>query len=305
MSNAVDLEWAQVDVFAESALEGNMLAVFPDARGLSDEQMQALARETNLSETTFILPGDPAEEIQHGVRVRIFTTEEELPFAGHPTLGTASWLRMNVPAFAEAHEVKLRLNVGTIPVHFAAARPGERGVYGTMRPLDPTFGASPDAAALAAALGLHAEDLHPTLRPQVVSTGLPFAVVPLRDLDALGRLAVDAAAVEHALSGAGSGMAYCIAPVEASAADLPHWRARMRFYAGEDPATGSAASCAISYLVRHGAVKPGVTTEIRQGVEMRRPSRITVLAQLDGERVHGVDVGGRTIPVASGRFILG
>lgn len=304
MSNRVEVEWAQVDVFAERALEGNMLAIFPDAHGLSDDRMQALARETNLSETTFILPGDPAEDREHGVRVRIFTTEEELPFAGHPTLGTASWLRMNSPAFLGADEIKLRLSVGTIPVRFAATQPGEHGMFGTMRPLDPTFGAMPDAAALAAALGLHPDDLHATLRPQVVSTGLPFAVVPLRSVDALGRLAVDAAAVQRVLAETGSSMAYCVAPMEAAAADAPHWRARMRFYAGEDPATGSAAACAISYLVRHGAVESGVATEIRQGVEMGRPSRITVLAQLDGERVHGVDVGGRTIPVASGRFIL-
>ena len=296
--------WAQVDVFAERSLEGNMLAIFPDAGGLSDTQMQALARETNLSETTFILPGDAGEEREHGVHVRIFTPQEELPFAGHPTLGTASWLRLYAPTFAGADEVKLRLRAGTIPVRFRPVRAGERGVYGTMRQLDPTFGALPDPVALTAALGIRGDDLHPTLRPQVVSTGLPFAVVPLRDTEALGRLAVDAEAVTRALSHSGSTMAYCIAPAGSDAGSEVHWRARMRFYAGEDPATGSAAGCAISYLVRQRAVPPGAITVIAQGVEMLRPSRLVVSAQLDGERVHGVEVGGRTIPVAVGRFIL-
>lgn len=300
MSNGIELEWAQVDVFAERALEGNMLAIFLNANGLTTEQMQALARETNLSETTFILPGDAADEREHGVRVRIFTTEEELPFAGHPTLGTASWLRLNSPAFADTDEVKLRLNAGTIPVHFTPRQAGERGIYGTMRTLNPKFGAAVDAPDIAAALGIFCDDLHPTLRPQIVSTGLPFAVVPLRDLAAFDRLKIDPAAVTHVLAETGSSMAYCIA----AAADGSHWRARMRFYAGDDPATGSAASCAISYLVRHGAVQPGAETEIRQGAEARRPSHLIASAQLDGDWVYAVEVGGRTIPVASGRFML-
>ena len=303
MSTDRELEWAQVDVFAERALQGNMLAIFPNAHGLSDAEMQALARETNLSETTFVLPGDPDEDRRDGVRVRIFTTWGELPFAGHPTLGTASWLRMNAPAFAGAGEVKLRLEAGTIPVRFAAEQDESHGVVGTMRQLDPEFGAEPDAGALAAALGVSVDDLHPALRPQVVSTGLPFAVVALRSVAALERLEMDAAAVSRVLEPFGSTMAYCVAPTGAAEGDEP-WRARMRFYAGEDPATGSAAGCAIAYLVRHGAVASGVRTVLLQGVEMLRPSRITVSATLEGDVVGEVKVGGRTIPVAAGRFIL-
>src|SRR5580700_2620386 len=112
----VQLSMVQVDVFTDRALAGNSLAVFLDGRGLSTEQMQALAREMNLSETTFILPGDAAEEKDRGVRVRIFTVQEELPFAGHPTLGTAFVLRSQ-RAPAGATEVRLDLNVGTVPVH--------------------------------------------------------------------------------------------------------------------------------------------------------------------------------------------
>ena len=131
------LPWAQVDVFAERALEGNMLAIFPEAGGLTGDQMQALARETNLSETTFIVPTPPEEERLHGIRVRIFTVEEELPFAGHPTLGTASWLWANHPTLRGAEEISLRLNAGTIPVRFRQPASGETGVFGEMRQRDP------------------------------------------------------------------------------------------------------------------------------------------------------------------------
>src|SRR5271170_4854771 len=108
-------EFAQVDVFAERPLEGNALAIFHDARGLSTEEMQALARETNLCETTFILPREPEVERERGVHVRIFTVREELQFAGHPTLGTASWLYLHHPVFRGAQQITLDLRVGPIP----------------------------------------------------------------------------------------------------------------------------------------------------------------------------------------------
>src|ERR1700733_12290279 len=114
------LNYSVVDVFAERPFEGNALAVFHDAGSLSGEEMQTLARETNLSETTFILPEDAATEEREGVRVRIFTTQEELPFAGHPTLGTATWLYLNHPTLRGAETIMLRLNVGKITVRFDA-----------------------------------------------------------------------------------------------------------------------------------------------------------------------------------------
>src|SRR5689334_6379081 len=128
------LPFAQLDVFTSNPLEGNPLAVYFDGRGLSDDQMQAIAREMNLSETTFILPRDPATEKERGVRVRIFTVQEELPFAGHPTLGTAFALRGN----SGSQEIKLDLNVGPVPVQFeeAAGKP----TFGEMTQADPVFG---------------------------------------------------------------------------------------------------------------------------------------------------------------------
>ena len=290
------LDWAQVDVFAERAYEGNMLAIFTDGRGLTDAQMQALARETNLSETTFILPATEEEEREHGVRVRIFTVEEELPFAGHPTLGTASWLWANHPLLHGSDEIRLRLNVGTIPVRFRSPEVGEVGVYGEMRQRDPEFGTSPDRDAIAAACGLETSDLHATLAPQVVSTGLPFCIVPLASLHALQRLQIDASRMAQALAGTGAKFIYAVTPREGA------WRARMPFHGSDDPATGSAAGCAISYLVKHDAVPSAAAITIHQGIEVHRPSRIDVRATLREDVVTGVFVGGRTIPVASGTF---
>src|ERR1700722_16813778 len=128
-------DYAVVDVFAERPLEGNALAIFHDARGLSTAEMQALARETNLCETTFILPRPPEIERERGVHVRIFTVREELQFAGHPTLGTASWLYLHHPVFRGAEQITLDLRVGPIAISFPAQQDGA-GVYGTMRQND-------------------------------------------------------------------------------------------------------------------------------------------------------------------------
>src|SRR5438270_9624733 len=130
-------DYAVVDVFAERPLEGNALAVFADGRGLTTEEMQAIAKETNLSETTFVIPRDEATERDRGVQVRIFTVQEELEFAGHPTLGTASWLHLTHPVFAGAQTIRLDLRVGQIPVTFSTDGPGP-GVFGIMRQKDPT-----------------------------------------------------------------------------------------------------------------------------------------------------------------------
>ncbi len=305
-SSSRSFEFAQVDVFAESPLAGNALAIFPDARSLSTQQMQALARETNLSETTFILPRSPAVERERGVHVRIFLTTEEVPFAGHPTLGTASWLYWNHPAFRNAEQITLDLGVGPIPVRFTPSQPGELGVFATMQQRDPSFGqllSSPeDRAALAAALDLAPEDLDPTLPAQVVSTGMAFCIAPLRSLDVLSRLSLTPQHTRPLLERIGAKFFYCIAP--ANEASFARWRARMQFDSGEDPATGSASGCAISFLVRHKAVPSGSLAVIEQGIEIHRPSRIHVQATLEENEVRKVFVGGRTIPVAMGRFFL-
>ena len=291
------LDYALVDVFAERALEGNCLAIFTDARGLSTEQMQALARETNLPETTFILPED---DESNGVRVRIFTVQEELPFAGHPTLGTASWLYLNHPTLKGSERITLRLLAGDIAVTFKAPAEGEAGVFGEMKQLDPTFGSMHSRSEVAAAIGVAVDDIEGLLPIQTVSTGLPFCIVPLTSMEAIGRLAIPQAKAQAYLATTDAKFFYCTTPADPeSGADF---HSRMQFYNGEDPATGSASGCAIAYLVKYGVVPSGHEVVLEQGVEIHRPSRIYVKAAHSAESVTDVFVSGRTIPVASGRF---
>jgi trans-2,3-dihydro-3-hydroxyanthranilate isomerase len=302
-------EYSVLDVFAERALEGNPLAVFHDGRGLSDREMQAIAREANLSETTFILPDDNLEREQiEGVRVRIFTTQEELPFAGHPTLGTASWLHLHYAPLKDAHELKLRLNAGPIRVELERRRDAAGGVFATMQQKDAEFGQVHDRAEVARVLGLEENDLLDGASPQTVSTGNPFCVVGLK-LEALKRLAIPQREAGAWLADKKTRWFYCVAP-EAdeismrSARENPVWRARMQFYSGEDPATGSAAGCAIAWMVRHGWAESASEVVLRQGIEIGRPSRLVVRAIREREEVSSITVSGRTIPVASGSFFL-
>ena len=173
-----------VDVFASRALEGNQLAVFTDARSLSDAEMQAVAREMRLAETTFIVPRDAAVEHERGVAVRIFTITEELPFAGHPTLGTAFVIANS----RGIDEVTLDLKVGPITVRFLER---DGGRFGEMTQHDPVFGMRHRPADVAAAAGLAPEAIDTSLPIETVSTGFPFAIVPLRSLGALTGLNLD------------------------------------------------------------------------------------------------------------------
>jgi trans-2,3-dihydro-3-hydroxyanthranilate isomerase len=307
-----------LDVFTETALTGNQLAVFLDAAGMSDVEMQAVARETRLSETTFCLPSEA--DACEAVRVRIFTTGEELAFAGHPTLGTATALRMAIPALTGANEVRLRLNAGTIPVRFASDADAEREgglhfgipVRGVMEQLLPVFGSELDREAVAAAIGLSAEALDPSKLIQVVSTGTAFAIVPLASLEALGALRVDLTAARRVL-GDTARFFYVLAPANA---DGTRWRARMQFYNGEDPATGSASGCATAYLVHHGFAPEDTPLVIEQGIEIHRPSVIETSARLHAETATPsggstawksgsyVRVGGATVLVGEGYLHL-
>jgi len=305
-----ELDYYVVDVFTGHALEGNPLAVVMNSASLSTGQMLSIAREFNLSETTFVERGDVETEQKDGVRVRIFTTQEELNFAGHPTLGTASVLRLIAPETAVGDVIRLRLNVGTVPVRF-----GE-GLSGEMTQRDPEFGEELDGAEVARLCGLHADDLDAALLPQVVSTGTAFAIVVLRSLDALGRLKVNHEQATPWLRTRGARWFYVLAPVAEKNEDGVRYRARMQFYGGEDPATGSAAGCAISYLALRGVVASGETVRLRQGVEIGRPSDLRLSARRENSnagtdagtgidaKVTDVRVGGSTVLVAKGRLFL-
>jgi trans-2,3-dihydro-3-hydroxyanthranilate isomerase len=303
MSRSYD--FVQFDVFTRTPLTGNPLAIFTDARGLSDQQMQALAREMNLSETTFILPREPKVEANEGKRVRIFTVEEELPFAGHPTLGTALYLHSTAASWLD--EIVLDLNVGKIGVRFSADshNRGDRvagDVFGEMRQRDPEFGPALPRDKIASALQGGAEQIASEWPSQIVSTGLPFAIVPIRDAKSLANLKPDLVRVSALLEGTGAKFCYFICPEEHE--DRREVRARMFFYGGEDPATGSAAGCAVSWMVRHGVAKSDEQIFIHQGVEAGRPSELFVRATRDGDGITNVRVGGYAVEVLCGTVVL-
>jgi len=286
----------QVDVFTDRALTGNALAVFLDGRGLSAEQMQAIARETNLSETTFILPGDKAAEKENGVRVRIFTVQEELPFAGHPTLGTAFVLRGQ----SGAAEVRLALNVGTVPVRFE--EPPGRPVFGEMTQKNPEFGSVHDPQEIAAVTSLRLADFDPSVPIQTVSTGVPFTIAALRSLRTLQNLRLDVHRAAEYLARSGGKFFYfvCRETVDPKA----RLHARMLFYNGEDPATGSAAGCCSAWMVAHGVAASEERVMIEQGLEMHRPSCIFVRATKRDNQVINVRVGGNCVEVLRGDVTL-
>ncbi len=294
-----EFEYHICDVFTKRPLEGNQLAVFLDAGSLTDDDLQAIARETNLSETTFIVRRNAAIERDRGVRVRIFTTREELPFAGHPTLGTAATIRCAFAEYANAEKIVLDLNAGQVPVVFPPDQNASDSNCGEMTQPEPVFGRLHEIAAVAPLMGLREDDctLHP--QPQTVSTGLPFCIVLLKSIDALTRLRVNLSESEEYFQSSDASFFYAVAPESPGV-----WRARMQFYNGEDPATGSAAGCAIAYLVEHGIVPVGERIHIRQGVEIHRPSDLYGSANSHYGKVTEVRLGGSTVQVAKGRLFL-
>ena len=304
-------EFVQLDVFTQTPLTGNPLAIFTDARGLDDNEMQALAREMNLSETTFILPRDPATEAQEGKRVRIFTVAEELPFAGHPTLGTALYLHASraAPVSEQSDEITLGLKVGKIPVRFTAnsenagRNRADGQVFGEMRQRDPEFGVTLSREAVARVLGIAADEIPPEWPIQIVSTGFPFAIVGIRNPETLANLNFPHAQAAEFLKNTGAKFFYFLCP-QRREKDRLEARARMFFYGGEDPATGSAAGCAASWMVQHGIANSDEQVLIRQGVEIRRPSEMYVRATRDGQRVTNVRVGGFAVEVLRGTVTL-
>jgi trans-2,3-dihydro-3-hydroxyanthranilate isomerase len=284
------------DVFARKRFEGNQLAVFPDALRLSDEEMQSLAREIHFSETTFILSDRPNER---GWPVRIFTPAREVPFAGHPTLGTASviWDRF---LGRKADEVKLDLKVGVVPV--AVEENGERLV---MTQVPPKFGAVVDSPAAASVMGLVPSDIDSRFPVQEVSTGLPFVIVPVKTLAAMQGIKVNLAEYYRLTDRLEAKAVLAFSPETIDPQCRLHVRVFGDYYdVPEDPATGSANGCLCAWLVRHlylSASEFAIHTE--QGVEMKRPS----LLYLQGGKRDGritVRVGGKVVVAGRGEFDL-
>jgi trans-2,3-dihydro-3-hydroxyanthranilate isomerase len=301
-------EFVQLDVFTQTPLAGNPLAIFTDGRGLDDGEMQALAREMNLSETTFILPRDAATESREGKKVRIFTVEQELPFAGHPTLGTALYLYASQADSKRSPQITLDLKAGKIPVCFTAnlqnagANRVDGQVFGEMRQRDPEFGTTLSREEVARVIGIAVDEISSEWPIQAVSTGLTFTIVPFRNQQTLSDLKFSYAQAAEFLKNSGANFFYFLCPQRAEG--RLEARARMFFYGGEDPATGSAAGCAASWMVQHKVAKSDEQVLIRQGIECRRPSEMYVRATREGERVTNVSVGGYAVEILRGTVAL-
>ena len=292
----MELNYFIVDVFTDTALKGNPLAVVMNTAALTTERMQAIAREFNLSETTFVERRAADVEKAQGVRVRIFTTQEELNFAGHPTLGTASVLRLEAPEVVATDTVTLKLNVGPIPVKFSGV-----GLFGEMTQRDPEFGEELDRVEVARLMGLRGERSRSCADATGGFDGNRFCSCCAGISGTAGAARVRQHEATAWLRERGARWFYVLAP---TGEDTPRYRARMQFNGGEDPATGSAAGCAIAYLVRHGAVEPGERIVVRQGVEMGRESDLFLSAQFISARVSEVRVAGSTVLVAKGQLFL-
>src|SRR6202142_2525829 len=291
------LALVQVDVFTDRALPGNSLAVILDGRGLTTEQMQGLAPQMNLSETKLHVPGDPAAGKTRGTRVHIFTVQEELPFAGHPTMGTAFVLRGQ----SGAAEVRLELNVGIVPVRFT--QPAASALaFGEMTQMDPEFGAIHDAEAVAAVTNLSLDDLVSVAPIQTVSTGLPYTIVPVRSLKVLQGLRLDVPRALEYLERSGGKFFFFVSRETVDPRARLH--ARMIFYNGEDPATGSAAGCCSAWMVAHSIAASDEQVIIEQGLEIHRPSCIFVRSTKQDNQIANVRVGGNCVEVLRGEITL-
>ncbi len=268
-----------LDVFTNSRFEGNPLAVFTDGDGLSDNQMLAIAREMNLSETVFVQKPTDEEAL---ARLRIFTTKEELKLAGHPVIGT--WFLLAelgvVPAQDGGVHVLQETGAGVLPVEirFKDGRPQRV----TMTQKEAIFRpARINKKKLASALGLSPKDFDPKLEPEFVSTGIFNLMVPLRNRAALGKIVMNITELRR-LQGKNATMAYCFA---LGGNGKAFSRGMLPWELYEDAATGSAAGSLGAYLVRNGKLAPGHTLSILQGVEMGRPSHLEVEVSQSGKNL--------------------
>jgi trans-2,3-dihydro-3-hydroxyanthranilate isomerase len=280
---ALRLDYVLLDVFSETPLAGNQLAVFSDARPLDGAQMQRLARELQLSETVFVLPGGEGAD----ARIRIFTPAAELPFAGHPVLGTA------VLVAAALGRDRVTLETGMGPVG-AAVRTDAGGVlHGTVEQPIPSWSAFAEERPLLGALGVERAQLP----VECYENGPRHVLVALERADQVAALRPDLAA----LAALGEVCVSCFAPAG------EHWKTRMFAPAlgvPEDAATGSAAGPLALHLARHGRIPFGRPIEIEQGAEIGRPSLLEACARGEGQSVTAVEVGGFVVAVARGEFAL-
>ena len=291
------LKFYILDVFAEEKYAGNQLAVFRGAYYLSDSELQKIAKEINYSETTFIM----SETLRDGgYDVRIFTPNKEIPFAGHPTLGTA-YLIQHVIIGRPVESVVLNLKAGRIPVTFEYE--GEFATGGTMKQKSPIFGKKIEASHAATAVGLGAKDIDERFPVEEVSTGLPFVIVPVRTREAVRRASINKEIYMNLIKNidAKAILIFCAEPYD------PFNDLNVRVFADyygvpEDPATGSANGCLAAWLIRHRFFgEDRIDMHVEQGYEIGRRSLLHLKAEKKGSDIE-IYVGGKVKPVAEGVF---
>jgi trans-2,3-dihydro-3-hydroxyanthranilate isomerase len=282
-----------VDVFAERKYAGNQLAVIRHAQPLSTEEMQRIASEMHFSETTFILSDKTKNG---GYSVRIFTPEEELPFAGHPTLGTA-YIILHEILSKPVSKVNLNLGVGQIPVTV-------RNNILWMRQVQPTFLKTFEADPMARVLGLDVSDIDDRFPIQEVSTGIPFIIVPLRSLGAVRSIIVNLKEFQSLSPGAENVGILVFSPEAMEKGNDLHVRVFTKYASvPEDPATGSGNGCLSAYLVKHRYFgEPKIDVKAEQGYEMGRPSLLYLNAEVKEGKYH-ITVGGKVVLVAKGELV--
>lgn len=303
------LKFYQADVFTDEPFGGNPVAVVTDAAGLTDEEMQKIAREMNLSETVFVLPpGDP----KAAAKVRIFTPKQEIPFAGHPILGTFYLLAAlkKLPLTEPITQVQYECNIGIFPIELRAHKGQILRVVMT-QPKPEFLGRVETPASLldvAKALGMDRRDINDAKFPvEVVSTGLPVIIVPVRTLTAVRSMNPNHALITELCGRFGANGVMVFTSVTVDEFSSVH----TRMFAApvgilEDPATGSASGALGAYLVQNGVVEVAITTEIisEQGYEMDRPSRIIIQVESDDDVIQEVKVGGEVVMVIEGTITL-
>ncbi len=300
--SAWSYRFVQVDVFTERVFGGNPLAVFLDGRGLDDGLMQQIAREMNLSETVFLSPPATTEG---AAALRIFTPAREVPFAGHPTIGTAWVLAVHGLAPRGASRFVLEEKIGPVPVELEGDPAGPDFIWMTQgaATFDPPL---ENRAAVAGSLGLGAEDLLDGAPVQPGSTGSTFLFVPLRDRETVDRAQLDVARLLAAMGERLRMGVFVFAPDPDPAAGRVYSRMFAPHTSGvpEDPATGSASGALGAYLVRHGLVKAADEVRIvsEQGTKMRRQSFVHIRLAMIGERIETIRVGGSVVPVLDGEL---
>ena len=289
-----------VDVFAVDRYTGNQLAVFPEASQMRDRAMQELAKEINFSETTFITH---SADSNNSYDVRIFTPNQELPFAGHPTLGTAYIIRETLMSASEKETLKqvtLNLKAGKIPVTWETTSKGEEVLW--MQQNSPQFGSTISPDKIAPVLNITESEIDPNFPIQEVSTGLEFLIIPVKTLETLKTIQVNLEAYYQLIASLAAKSLFVFCPETYSSEN--HLCARMfSDYLGvsEDPATGSANGCLAAYLVKHNFFSSEaemIQVRVEQGYEIKRPSLILLKASSNQ-----IQVGGQVKTIAQGHFI--